>query len=118
MTGQRRVIARVLSDTRSIILMSRKYIAGRRRWIRACRSPRCIGPCDCSRRRESWSGGISAVGRARYEPTEHGKHHHLIDVESGKVTEFEDGAHEALIEADRGPAGVRARLLPAGAVRA
>jgi Fur family transcriptional regulator, ferric uptake regulator len=38
-------------------------------------------------------------GRARYEPTEHGKHHHLIDVESGKVIEFGDPDHEALIQA-------------------
>ena len=42
-------------------------------------------------------------GRARYEPTEHGPHHHLIDVESGQVLEFSDPAHEALLReiADR-----------------
>jgi Fur family ferric uptake transcriptional regulator len=37
-------------------------------------------------------------GRARYEPTEHGRHYHLIDVDTGKVLEFEDGEHEDLME--------------------
>ena len=36
-------------------------------------------------------------GRARYEPTEHGPHHHLIDVETGRVIEFGDAEHEQLI---------------------
>jgi Fur family ferric uptake transcriptional regulator len=38
-------------------------------------------------------------GRARYEPTEHGRHYHLIDVETGKVIEFEDAEHERLMQA-------------------
>ena len=37
-------------------------------------------------------------GRARYEPTDHGHHYHLIDVDSGKVIEFEDAAHERLVQ--------------------
>ena len=37
-------------------------------------------------------------GRARYEPTEHGHHYHLIDVDSGKVIEFQDPAHERLMQ--------------------
>ena len=37
-------------------------------------------------------------GRARYEPTEHGPHHHLIDVDTGKVIEFADARHEALAQ--------------------
>jgi Fur family ferric uptake transcriptional regulator len=38
-------------------------------------------------------------GRARYEPTEHGHHHHLIDIESGRVIEFEDSEHERVLRA-------------------
>jgi Fur family ferric uptake transcriptional regulator len=38
-------------------------------------------------------------GRARYEPTEHGHHHHLIDVDTGQVVEFEAEAHERLARA-------------------
>jgi Fur family ferric uptake transcriptional regulator len=38
-------------------------------------------------------------GRARYEPTEHGHHHHLIDVETGHVIEFEDPEHERVLKA-------------------
>jgi len=36
-------------------------------------------------------------GRARYEATEHGHHHHLIDVETGRVIEFEDPEHERVV---------------------
>jgi Fur family ferric uptake transcriptional regulator len=38
-------------------------------------------------------------GRARYEPTEHGHHYHLIDVETGKVIEFSDAEHERVMQA-------------------
>ena len=46
-------------------------------------------------------GNIATVGngRARYEPAEHGPHHHLIDVETGKVVEFRSGEHERLVRA-------------------
>jgi Fur family ferric uptake transcriptional regulator len=37
-------------------------------------------------------------GRARYEPTEHGHHYHLIDIDSGRVIEFEDTEHERLMQ--------------------
>ena len=37
-------------------------------------------------------------GRARYEPTEHGRHYHLIDVDTGRVIEFEDTEQEGLME--------------------
>ena len=98
MTGQRRVIARVLSDAadhpdveevyrRAAALDSRMSIATVYRTVRLFEEKGIL-------ERRDFGGG-----RARYEPTEHGKHHHLIDVESGKVIEFEDGAHEALIEA-------------------
>ena len=36
-------------------------------------------------------------GRARYEPTEEGHHYHLIDIETGKVIEFQDAEHEQLM---------------------
>jgi Fur family ferric uptake transcriptional regulator len=37
-------------------------------------------------------------GRARYDPTDRGHHHHLIDVDTGKVIEFEDEEHEAVVQ--------------------
>ena len=98
MTGQRRVIARVLSDAadhpdveelyrRAAALDSRISIAT------VYRTVRLLEEHDILERRDF--GG----GRARYEPTEHGHHHHLIDVETGKVIEFGDAEHEALIRA-------------------
>ena len=98
MTGQRRVIARVLSDAadhpdveevyrRSAALDSRMSIATVYRTVRLFEEKGIL-------ERRDFGGG-----RARYEPTEHGKHHHLIDIESGRVIEFEDAAHEQLIEA-------------------
>ncbi|HBK08552.1 MAG TPA: hypothetical protein DDZ81_22325, partial [Acetobacteraceae bacterium] len=44
-------------------------------------------------------------GRARYEPTEDGPHYHLIDVETGKVIEFQDPEHERLMHAIAGRLG-------------
>lgn len=98
MTGQRRVIARVLSDAadhpdveelyrRAIALDSRISIATVYRTVRLFEEKGIL-------ERRDFGGG-----RARYEPTEHGHHHHLIDVETGKVIEFENGDHERLIQA-------------------
>lgn len=98
MTGQRRVIARVLSDAadhpdveevyrRAAALDTRMSIATVYRTVRLFEERGIL-------ERRDFGGG-----RARYEPTEHGKHHHLIDVESGRVIEFEDTAHEQLIQA-------------------
>lgn len=98
MTGQRRVIARVLSEAadhpdveevyrRAAALDSRMSIATVYRTVRLFEEKGIL-------ERRDFGGG-----RARYEPTEHGKHHHLIDIESGRVIEFEDPAHEQLIEA-------------------
>ena len=98
MTGQRRVIAKVLSEAadhpdveelyrRAAALDSRMSIATVYRTVRLFEEKGIL-------ERRDFGGG-----RARYEPTEHGKHHHLIDVETGRVLEFEDPAHEALIEA-------------------
>ena len=96
MTGQRRVIARVLSDAadhpdveelyrRASALDRRISIATVYRTVRLLEEHTILDRRDF--------GG----GRARYEPSEHGHHHHLIDVDTGRVLEFDDPAHEALI---------------------
>ena len=96
MTGQRRVIARVLSDAsdhpdveelyrRAATLDSRISIATVYRTVRLFEEKGIL-------ERRDFGGG-----RARYEPSEHGHHYHLIDVGSGKVIEFQDAEHEALM---------------------
>ncbi len=97
MTGQRRVIARVLSEAedhpdveelyrRSSALDKRISIA------RVYRTVRLLEEQGILERRDF--GG----GRARYEPSGHGHHDHLIDVETGKVTEFEDDAYHDMLQ--------------------
>jgi len=44
-------------------------------------------------------------GRARYEPTEHGHHYHLIDIDTGKVIEFQDPEYERLMQTIAGRLG-------------
>ena len=96
MTGQRRVIARVLSDAedhpdveelyrRASALDDRISIATVYRTVRLLEENGILARRDF--------GG----GRARYEPTEHGRHYHLIDIDTGKVIEFEDAEHEKLM---------------------
>jgi Fur family ferric uptake transcriptional regulator len=98
MTGQRRVIARVLSDAgdhpdveelyrRASALDNRISIATVYRTVRLLEEKGIL-------ERRDFGGG-----RARYEPSEHGHHHHLIDVESGRVIEFEDSEHERVLAA-------------------
>ena len=98
MTGQRRVIARVLSESddhpdveelyrRAVALDNRISIATVYRTVRLLEEKGILEKRDF--------GG----GRARYEATEHGQHFHLIDVDTGKVIEFEDPEHDALIHA-------------------
>jgi Fur family transcriptional regulator, ferric uptake regulator len=98
MTGQRRVIARVLSDAddhpdveelyrRASVLDERISIATVYRTVRLLEEKGIL-------ERRDFGGG-----RARYEPTEHGHHYHLIDVDSGKVIEFEDAEHERVMQA-------------------
>jgi Fur family ferric uptake transcriptional regulator len=98
MTGQRRVIARVLSDAgdhpdveelyrRAATLDNRISIATVYRTVRLLEEKGIL-------ERRDFGGG-----RARYEPSEHGHHHHLIDVESGRVIEFEDAEHERVLQA-------------------
>jgi len=98
MTDQRRVIAQVIENAadhpdveelyrRASALDNRISIATVYRTVRLFEEKGIL-------ERRDFGGG-----RARYEPTEHGKHHHLIDVETGKVIEFEDPEHERLIQA-------------------
>jgi Fur family ferric uptake transcriptional regulator len=98
MTGQRRVIARVLSDAgdhpdveelyrRASALDQHISIATVYRTVRLFEEQGIL-------ERRDFGGG-----RARYEPTEDGPHYHLIDIETGKVIEFQNTQHERLIEA-------------------
>jgi Fur family ferric uptake transcriptional regulator len=98
MTGQRRVIARVLSEAedhpdveelyrRAVALDSRISIATVYRTVRLFEEKGIL-------ERRDFGGG-----RARYEPSEHGHHYHLIDVDTGKVIEFEDAEHERVLRA-------------------
>ena len=96
MTGQRRVIARVLSEAedhpdveelyrRAALLDSRISVATVYRTVRLLEEKGIL-------ERRDFGGG-----RARYEATEHGHHYHLIDIDSGRVIEFEDAEHERLM---------------------
>jgi Fur family ferric uptake transcriptional regulator len=98
MTGQRRIIARVLSDAidhpdveelyrRAVALDSHISVATVYRTVRLLEEKGILEKRDF--------GG----GRARYEASEHGHHHHLIDVDTGRVIEFEDAEHEKVIKA-------------------
>jgi Fur family transcriptional regulator, ferric uptake regulator len=98
MTGQRRVIARVLSDAsdhpdveelyrRAAALDARISIATVYRTVRLLEEKGIL-------ERRDFGGG-----RARYEPTEHGHHYHLIDIDTGKVIEFQDPEYQRLMEA-------------------
>ena len=98
MTGQRRVIARVLSDAADHPDVEELYrraaaLDGRISVATVYRTVRLLEEKGILERRDF--GG----GRARYEPSEHGPHHHLIDVESGRVIEFEDPEHERMLQA-------------------
>ncbi|GAN52810.1 Fur family transcriptional regulator [Tanticharoenia sakaeratensis] len=96
MTGQRRVIAQVLSDAedhpdveelyrRAAALDSRISVATVYRTVRLLEEQGIL-------ERRDFGGG-----RARYEASEHGHHYHLIDVDTGRVIEFEDAEQEALM---------------------
>ncbi|MBU6498551.1 MAG: transcriptional repressor [Rhodospirillales bacterium] len=98
MTGQRRVIARVLSeadDHPDVEELYRRAIAQDRRISIATvyRTVRLFEEKGILERRDF--GG----GRARYEPSEHGTHYHLIDIDTGKVIEFTDPEHERALAA-------------------
>ena len=98
MTGQRRVVARVLSEAgddpdveelyrRASALDQHISIATVYRTVRLFEEQGIL-------ERRDFGGG-----RARYEPSEDGPHYHLIDVDSGKVIEFQDPEHERLMHA-------------------
>ena len=96
MTGQRRVIARVLSDASDhpdVEELHRlaAHLDSRISLATVYRTVRLFEEKGILERRDF--GG----GRARYEPSEHGHHYHLIDVGTGKVIEFQDAEHEALM---------------------
>jgi Fur family transcriptional regulator, ferric uptake regulator len=104
MTGQRRVVARVLSEAgdhpdveelyrRASALDQHISIATVYRTVRLFEEQGIL-------ERRDFGGG-----RARYEPTEDGPHYHLIDVETGKVIEFQDPEHERLMHAIAGRLG-------------
>src|SRR6202051_2141446 len=97
MTGQRRVVARVLSEAgdhpdveelyrRASALDQHISIATVYRTVRLFEEKGIL-------ERRDFGGG-----RARYEPSEHGHHYHLIDVETGKVIEFQDPEYERLMQ--------------------
>jgi Fur family ferric uptake transcriptional regulator len=98
MTGQRRLIARVLSEAedhpdveelyrRASALDARISVATVYRTVRLLEEKGIV-------ERRDFGGG-----RARFDPTDRGHHHHLIDVDTGKVIEFEDEAHERVMRA-------------------
>lgn len=96
MTGQRRVIASVLSDAsdhpdveelyrRAVALDNRMSIATVYRTVRLFEENGIL-------ERHDFGGG-----RARYEPATPGPHHHIVDVRTGRVTEFIDPELEEAI---------------------
>ena len=96
MTGQRRVIARVLSEASDHPDVEELYrrasgLDPRISIATVYRTVRLLEEKGILERRDF--GG----GRARYEPTEHGHHYHLIDIDTGKVIEFQDPEYERLM---------------------
>ena len=94
-TEQRKMIARVLGEARTIPT-SRRCTRAPRRSIPASRSPPSTGPCACSRRPASSSATISATAARATKRRRETHHDHLIDVETGNVIEFVDEELEAL----------------------
>ena len=95
MTGQRRLIARVLSDAsdhpdveevygRAVKLDARISLATVYRTVRLLEDAEILERHDFR------------DGRARYEELSRSHHDHLIDVDSGKVVEFHDDEIEEL----------------------
>ena len=98
MTGQRRIIARVLSEADDHPDVEELYrraalLDGRISIATVYRTVRLLEENGILQRRDF------GQGRARYEPAEHGHHYHLIDVETGRVVEFRNSEHERLVRA-------------------
>ncbi|GEB37796.1 transcriptional repressor [Gluconacetobacter sp. 1b LMG 1731] len=96
LTGQRRTIAHVLSESddhpdveelyrRATAVDPHISIATVYRTVRLFEEKGIL-------RRRDFGGG-----RARYETTDHGDHFHLIDVDTGTVMEFDDDELKALL---------------------
>ena len=95
MTGQRRVIARVLSeadDHPNVELVHRRAnsIDDRISLATVYRTLRLFEEVDILERHDFGDG------RARYEQADQDHHDHLIDVKSGKVIEFQNREIEKL----------------------
>jgi len=95
MTGQRRLIARVLSESADhpdVEELYRRAIARDDRISIATvyRTVRLLEEKGILERRDF--GG----GRARYDQADRGHHYHLIDVDTGRVIEFADPRLDAL----------------------
>jgi Fur family ferric uptake transcriptional regulator len=95
MTEQRRIIARVLSDSADhpdVELVHRRATAIDPRISVATvyRTVRLFEEANILQRHDF------GEGRARYEETSDSHHDHLIDVQSGKVIEFQNEEIEAL----------------------
>ncbi|MFN0219391.1 MAG: Fur family transcriptional regulator [Hyphomicrobium sp.] len=97
MTGQRRIIARILSDAhdhpdveevhrRAHAIDPKISLSTVYRTIKLLASKGILERHDFGH------------GRSRYEETSRGHHDHLVDVESGRVIEFESAEIEALQE--------------------
>jgi Fur family transcriptional regulator, ferric uptake regulator len=98
MTGQRRIIARVLSEAEDHPDVEEVYrranqLDRRLSIATVYRTVRLFEERGILERRDF--GG----GRSRYEATGHGHHHHLIDVDTGHVIEFADTEHERVLAA-------------------
>ena len=96
MTGQRRVVARVLSESADHPDVEEVYrraseIDSAISLATVYRSMRLFEDIGIIQRHDFGDG------RARYEEARGDHHHHLIDIESGEVVEFQDDALEAAI---------------------
>lgn len=96
MTGQRRVIARVLSESADHPDVEEVYrraaeIDSAISLATVYRSMRLFEDIGIIQRHDFGDG------RARYEEARGDHHHHLIDIESGEVVEFQDDALEAAV---------------------
>ncbi len=97
MTGQRRVIARVLSEAKDHPDVEEVYrraikIDKRISIATVYRTVRLFEEADILERHEFGDG------RARYEEATESHHDHLIDIKSGEVVEFQNKDIEALQE--------------------
>lgn len=96
MTGQRRIIARVLSEAADHPDVEEVY-----RRASAIDSGISLATVYRSMRLFEEIGIIQrhdfGDGRARYEEARGDHHHHLIDIESGEVVEFQDAGLEEAV---------------------